>query len=178
MCNTKLDLAFLIDTAADIRRGFSYIRKFFLQLVDSFTISSDKVRIGLVINPNRPQVKFSFGQYNNPRKIKRVIRLLRPFSKTRRTGRALKLALKQLFAASKRKKTLIFLTAGKSSDPVSQASAEVSCQGCEHIQCRCGASSCSQRSSNNSERSSARVQDKLQWSRDYNKADFSQSMRR
>lgn len=113
-----MDLAFIIDTVADIRRGFSYIRQFFLHLVDYFTISSNKVRVGLVVNSDRPQVKFSFGQFNSPKKIKHVLRLFQPLGKTRRTGRALMLALKSLFPASKGKKTLVLLTAGKSSDSV------------------------------------------------------------
>lgn len=121
VCNAKLDLAFIIDAAADVQRGFSYIRKFFLQLVDSFTISNQNVRVGLVVNSHRPQVKFSFGQFNSPNKIKRVLRLLQPLGKTRRTGMALMLAVKRLFPASKGKKTLIFLTAGKSSDPILKA---------------------------------------------------------
>ena len=118
VCNAKLDVAFVIDTAAGVQRGFSFIKKFFLQLVDSFTISSQQVRIGLVVNSDRPQVKFSFGQYNSPNKIKRVLQLLQPLGSTRRTGIALMVALKRLFAASKRKKTLVFLTAGRSADPV------------------------------------------------------------
>lgn len=116
VCNAKLDLVFVVDTA--VKRGFSFVRKFFLQLVDSFTISSQNVRVGLVVNSNRPQVKFSVGQYNSPKKIKHVLQLLQPLGNTRRTRVALMLALKRLFAASKRKKTLIFVTAGKSADPV------------------------------------------------------------
>ena len=113
-----MDLAFVIDTVRDIRRGFSYVRQFFLQLVDSFSISSNKVRVGLVVNSERPKVKFSFGQFNSPKNIKRVLRLLQPLGKIRRTGKALKLALKSLFSVSKGKKALVLLTAGKSSDQV------------------------------------------------------------
>jgi len=50
--------------------------------------------------------------------IKSVIQLLQPVGGARKTGQALKLVLKRLFIASKGKKTLIFLTAGKSSDKV------------------------------------------------------------
>ena len=113
-----MDIAFVIDTGSDAKKILNSIKKFFLELVDSFTISSQYVRVGLVVNSNRPQVKFSFGQYNSPKQIKRVIRLLQPVSGARQTGKALKLALKRLFIASKGKKTLILLTAGKSSDPV------------------------------------------------------------
>ena len=113
-----MDIGFVIDTSSGVRNKFNSVKKFFLQLVDSFTISSQYVRVGLVVNSNRPQVKISFGQYNSPNQIKRVIRLLQPVGGAPKTGKALKLALKRLFNASKGKKTLIFLTTGKSSDPV------------------------------------------------------------
>lgn len=118
VCKAKMDIAFVIDTAGGVKRKFNSIKKFFLELVDSFTISSQYVRVGLVVNSYRPEVKFSFGQYNSPRQIKRVIQLLQPVGGARRTGQALNLALKRLFVASKGKKTLIFLTAGESSDKV------------------------------------------------------------
>ena len=117
MCKAKVDIAFVIDVASDVT-SFNSIKKFFLALVDSFTISSQDVRIGLVVNSLNPGVKLSFGQYNSPRKIKSVIQLLQPVGSARNTGRALEIARKRLFTASKGKKTLIFLTAGKSSDKV------------------------------------------------------------
>lgn len=113
-----MDIAFVIDTSSSVRNKFNSVKKFFLQLVDSFTISSQYVRVGLVVNSIRPQVKISFGQYNSPNQIKRIIQLLQPVGGAPKTGKALKLAFKRLFNASKGKKTLIFLTAGKSSDPV------------------------------------------------------------
>lgn len=113
-----MDIAFVIDTGSGVKKILNGIKKFFLELVDSFTISSQNVRVGLIENSYRPQVKFSFGQYNSPSQIKRVVQLLQPVGGARQTGKALKLALKRLFIASKGKKTLIVLTAGKSSDPV------------------------------------------------------------
>lgn len=113
-----MDIGFLVDTAGGIKKVFHYIKKFLLELVDSFTISSQNVRVGLITNSNRPAVKISFGQFNSPKQIKRVIRFLQPVGGGRLSGKALNLALKRLFVASKGKKTLIFLTAGKSSDPV------------------------------------------------------------
>ena len=110
----------MIDTAASNRKGFYYITTFFSQLMDSFTFSSDKVRLCLITNSGNPRVKFSLGQYNNPNKMKHVLRVLQPIGKVRRTGAALALALRQLFSVSKRKKTVILLTAGKSSDAVLQ----------------------------------------------------------
>lgn len=117
VCKAKLDIGFVIDTAGGVKEVFPYIKKFFQELVDSFTISSQNVRVGLVTDSSRPAVKFSFGQYNSPKQIKRVIRLLQPLGGARKTGTALKL-VKRLFGASKGKKTLIVLKAGKSSDPV------------------------------------------------------------
>lgn len=118
VCKAKVDIAFVIDIAGGVKRNFNSIKKFFLELVDSFTISSQDVRIGLVVNSYSPGVKLSFGQYNSPRKIKSVIQLLQPVGGARKTGKALKLALKRLFIASKGKKTLILLTVGKSLDKV------------------------------------------------------------
>lgn len=117
MCKAKVDIAFVIDVASDAK-SLNSIKKFFLALVDSFTISSQDVRIGLVVNSPSPGVKLSFGQYNSPRKIKSVIQLLQGDSRGRNTGKALDIARKRLFTASKGKKTLIFLTVGKSSDKV------------------------------------------------------------
>lgn len=118
VCKAKVDIAFVIDIAGGVKRNFNSIKKFFLELVDSFTISSQDVRIGLVVNSYSPGVKLSFGQYNSPRKIKSVIQLLQPVGGARKTGKALELALKRLFIASKGKKTLILLTVGKSLDKV------------------------------------------------------------
>lgn len=118
VCDAKLDLAFVIDAVYDVQKGFPFITRFFFQLVDSFTISSSQVRVALITNSERPRVVFSFGQYNSPRKIKHILRLLQPLGEVRHTGETLMLALKQLFPASKRKKTVILLTAGKSSDKV------------------------------------------------------------
>lgn len=118
VCKAKVDIAFVVDIADGVQRKFNSIKEFFLELVDSFTISSQDVRVGLILNSYRPKVKLSFGQYNSPKKIKTVIQLLQPVGGARKTGEALKLALKRLFVASKGKKTLIFLTAGKSSDKV------------------------------------------------------------
>ena len=116
VCNAKLDLVLVVDTVPVVRRGFSFIRRFLLQLVDSFTISAQHVRLALVVNSNRPQVKLTLGQYNSRNKIKRILGLLQPFGTARRTGMALKLALRRIFAASKGKKTLILVTSGRSSD--------------------------------------------------------------
>ena len=117
MCKAKVDIAFVFDIPSDVK-SFNSIKKFFYALVDSFTISSQDVRIGLVTNSPSPAVKLSFGQYNSPRKIKSVIQLLQGVGRARNTGRALDIARKRLFTASKGKKTLIFLTVGKSSDKV------------------------------------------------------------
>ncbi|CAH3178371.1 unnamed protein product, partial [Porites evermanni] len=118
VCNAKLDLVVVVDTVPVVRRGFSFIRRFLLQLVDSFTISVQNVRLGLVVSSNRPQVKLTLGQYNSRKRIKRILGLLQPFGTARRTGMALKLALRRIFAAGKGKKTLILVTAGRSSDRV------------------------------------------------------------
>lgn len=113
-----MDIAFVMDTAGGLKKVFHYTKKFILQLVDSFIVSSQYVRVGLITNSYRPAVKLNFGQFNKPTQIKRVIRLLQPDGGARLSGKALKLALKRLFPASKGKKTLVFLTAGKSSDRV------------------------------------------------------------
>ena len=107
----------MIDIASGVK-SFNSVKKFFLALVDSFTISSQDVRIGLVVNSPIPGVKLSFGRYNSPRKIKSVIQLLQRVGRARNSGRALEIARKRLFTASKGKKALIFLTTGKSSDNV------------------------------------------------------------
>ena len=106
----------MIDAVHDER--FPFVTRFLFQLVDSFTISSGKVRVALITNSERPRVLFSFGQYNSPKKIKKVLRLLQPVGEERHTGETLMLALKQLFSASKGKKTVILLTTGTSSDKV------------------------------------------------------------
>lgn len=118
VCKVKMDFGFVIDAAGGLKKVFHHIKKFVLELVDSFTVSSQNVRIGLITNSYRPAVKISFGQFNKPTQIKRITRLLQPDGGARLSGKALTLALRRLFPASKGKKTLVYLTAGKSSDRV------------------------------------------------------------
>lgn len=132
VCKAKLDLGFLIDGSSSVgRKNFRLVKNFIKKVANSFTISSQYVRVGIVLYSSGRKLEFGFNQYTRPRQLQRAIRKMQLPGGGTLTGLALQFTAKKLFATSNRKKTLIVLTDGKSGDPVVGGTQQLAAAGVE-----------------------------------------------
>ena len=63
VCNTRVDLGFLVDGSGSVgRSNFKRVLYFIKQLVNSFRISPRYARVGMVVYNKRPSRVFSFNR--------------------------------------------------------------------------------------------------------------------
>lgn len=128
-CETQqADLVFLIDGSASITTSsFKLMKTFMKNIVNSFIIARDKVRIGVVQYSKNPQKEFYLNDFYNDTEIKQKIESIVQLKSTTFTGEALRF-VKSIFepANGGRKnqgvlQSLIVMTDGKSNDSVNEA---------------------------------------------------------
>jgi len=131
-CSLSIDIGFVLDSSGRIaRRGFARIKQFVRLLSRSFRISQSRGRVGIVVYGSYPRLEFGLNRYTNRRSLDRAIRRLRYMRGSRRTGKALRLALSGLFRRSRKKRVLIFVTSGQATDGVSVPSLQIHQAGIE-----------------------------------------------
>ncbi|XP_067326315.1 collagen alpha-4(VI) chain-like [Anolis sagrei] len=130
-CGTQeADLVFLIDGSGSISaRNFSAMKAFMKEVVDSFVIAQDKVRIGVVQFSKDPQKEFYLNEFYTDIAIKGKIDEIVQLKTTTFTGKGLRF-VRSFFepenGGRKNKgvlQSLIVITDGKSNDSVDEAAA-------------------------------------------------------
>ncbi|XP_014381510.1 collagen alpha-6(VI) chain-like isoform X1 [Alligator sinensis] len=126
--NQAADVVFLIDGSESISsKNFSTMKSFMKEIVSRFHIAENKARVGVVQYSEDPQKEFYLNEFYSETAIKEQIDSIRQFKSSTFTGKGLRF-VKRLFepANGGRKnqnipQTLIVITDGYSSDPVSEA---------------------------------------------------------
>ncbi|XP_041423473.1 collagen alpha-6(VI) chain-like isoform X1 [Xenopus laevis] len=134
--NEQLDLVFLIDGSASITSSnFTSAKTFMKEIVDSFTISQNRVRIGVAQYSANPKKEFFLNQYYSSADMKKQIDNITQLKATTYTGKGLRF-VKQFFdpANGSRKNAgvpqyLIVMTDGMSNDSVEEDSAALRSSG-------------------------------------------------
>ncbi|XP_053215123.1 collagen alpha-6(VI) chain-like [Podarcis raffonei] len=130
-CGTEeADLVFLIDGSASISpRNFSTMKTFMKEIVDSFIITQDKVRIGVAQYSKNPRKEFYLNEFDTDVAIKGKIDNITQLKASTYTGKGLRF-VKSFFepinGGRKNKdvlQSLIVITDGKSNDSVDEAAA-------------------------------------------------------
>ncbi|XP_073486432.1 collagen alpha-4(VI) chain-like isoform X2 [Aquarana catesbeiana] len=132
----QLDLVFLIDGSASISQNdFEVSKAFMKDVVDSFTIAENRVRIGVAQYSEDPQKEFFLNEHNSSSKMKDHIDKIAQLNQNTYTGKGLKF-VKQFFDptnGSRKKQNvpqyLIVMTDGESHDTVDQEAAELRSNG-------------------------------------------------
>ncbi|OCT75935.1 hypothetical protein XELAEV_18031121mg [Xenopus laevis] len=134
--NEQLDLVFLIDGSASITSSnFTSAKTFMKEIVDSFTISQNRVRIGVAQYSANPKKEFFLNEYYSSSDMKKQIDNITQLKTTTYTGKGLRF-VKQFFdpANGSRKNAgvpqyLIVMTDGMSNDSVQEDSAALRSSG-------------------------------------------------
>lgn len=90
VCQSRVDLGFLIDGSGSMRRTFIQIIDFVKTLISFFPISQSQTRIGLIVFSSKAYPVFPFNRYNSKASVIRAVDRVRfPYGGTR-TGNALR----------------------------------------------------------------------------------------
>ncbi|XP_072268435.1 collagen alpha-4(VI) chain-like isoform X2 [Pyxicephalus adspersus] len=132
----ELDLVFLVDGSASISQNdFETSKAFMKEIVESFTIAENRVRIGVAQYSEDPQKEFFLNEHFSSLKMKDHIDQIVQLNQNTYTGKGLKF-VKQFFdpANGSRKNQnvpqyLIVMTDGESHDTVDEEAAELRSNG-------------------------------------------------
>ncbi|XP_044174222.1 uncharacterized protein LOC122957851 [Acropora millepora] len=125
VCTARIDLGFLLETSSTaMRNGNRYYTRFLRKIVQVFTITKDTTRVGIVTYATRTYGNIAFTGSYTRRLVYNAISRIRQLGRGRRLGKALTYARTYLFKGKPqcgRRRILIVLTAGGSTDKVRQA---------------------------------------------------------
>ena len=131
-CNLAIDVGFVLDASGRVgHNNFRRIKKFVELVSRSFSISRSRARVGVIVYGSSARMQFGLNWYTNPRRLNRAIRRMRYTRGSRRTGKALQLAVGALFRRSRRKRVLITVMSGPSYDSVKIPSLQIHRAGIE-----------------------------------------------
>lgn len=131
-CNLAIDIGFVLDASGRVgHNNFRRIKKFVELVSRSFSISRSRARVGVIVYGSSARMQFGLNWYTNPRRLNRAIRRMRYTRGSRRTGKALQLAVGALFRRSRRKRVLITVMSGPSYDSVKIPSLQIHRAGIE-----------------------------------------------
>lgn len=128
------DIVFIVDQSSITEsEQFNFVRNFLYRIVAGLDISSNKVRVGVVLYSNTPKAEMYLDTHENKQDILHHIRRL-PFIKrtTAKTGEALRFVRNDVFTTNRGSRyqigvlqLAVVLTAGYSTDKVSQPAMEL-----------------------------------------------------
>ena len=125
VCTARIDLGFLLETSSTaMRNGNRYYTRFLRKIVQVFTITKDTTRVGIVTYATRTYGNIAFTESYTRRLVYSAISRIRQLDRGRRLGKALTYARTYLFKGKPqcgRRRILVVLTAGGSTDKVRQA---------------------------------------------------------
>ena len=125
VCNARIDLGFVLEsTTTAMRNGNRYYTRFLRKIVQVFTITKHTTRLGIVTYATRTFGNIAFAESYTRRRVYNAISRIRQLGRGRRLGKALTYARTYLFKGKPqcgRRRILIVLTAGGSTDEMRQA---------------------------------------------------------
>lgn len=131
------DVAFLIDGTDNVRADFPYIRDFIIKVIEPLDIGTDKVRISVVQQSERPSPSFYLNTYQTKDEVIRAVNgLTLAGGRSLNTGSALKFMKDTIFserygsrASQNVPQFLIVLSAGRSRDNVKEPASVLKTEG-------------------------------------------------
>lgn len=131
------DVAFLIDGTDNVRADFPYIRDFIIKVIEPLDIGTDKVRISVVQQSERPTPSFYLNTYQTKDEVIRAVNgLTLAGGRSLNTGSALKFMKDTIFserygsrALQNVPQFLIVLSAGRSRDNVKEPASVLKTEG-------------------------------------------------
>lgn len=134
----KADLVFLIDQSGSIgSNDYVTMKKFMTELVSSFKVSEDLVRVGVAQFSNVPQKEFYLNQFYSEAEINQHILAMRQLGGGTNIGQALDFISGYFQAAQGSRigtgvsQNLVLITDGDSQDEVDEAAARLRLMGLE-----------------------------------------------
>jgi len=129
ICNTTVDLGFIIDSSGSIgKRNYVKIKTFVKYLARSFGISPTGSRAGVVLYSTKASVKAHFGQNRTIEEFNKLVDGLPHEKGFTYIDKALELAASQLFPHARKDvpRIAMLLTDGKQTDPAGTVNLRVS----------------------------------------------------
>ncbi|CAH1783538.1 unnamed protein product [Owenia fusiformis] len=130
--DTQTDVAFLIDSSSSITpENFNKVKDFIINVIGPLTISSDRVRVGVISFSGIAQVDFYLNRYSTKTDVQAAINNIQQMNQGTNTNLALDLLVNDFFTASNGDRTFapnvaIIITDGQSDDSTAtKASATV-----------------------------------------------------
>ncbi len=125
-CDNVADIGFVVDSSGSLRRHYDKEKAFVKILSDTFSISADRSRAGVVVFSTTAELSVKLSDHKSGSAFKNAVDGLKLMNHTTRIDRALKVAKEQLFtrvngSRARMAKILIVLTDGfqtKDSDAV------------------------------------------------------------
>lgn len=122
VCRARIDLGFLIDGSSGTgRTNFKRILQYIKETVRRFEVSITKTRVGVVVYSSRAKVVLNFKSTPHISSVYRAVERIRFVGGLRNTGRALSYAKRFLFRGKPRcgrRRVIVMITTGRSSDQV------------------------------------------------------------
>ncbi|XP_053570261.1 collagen alpha-6(VI) chain-like [Bombina bombina] len=134
--NEQVDLVFLIDGSASITpSNFTTMKTFMKDIVESFTIAQNKVRVGVAQYSTNTQKEFYLNEFYSSTDMKKRIEEIKQLRAKTYTGKGLKFVRQFYDSTNGGRKNqgipqyLIVITDGKSSDSVEEEAASLRNEG-------------------------------------------------
>ncbi|EDO40687.1 predicted protein, partial [Nematostella vectensis] len=121
VCQTPIDLAFLVEGSTAVGANFNALMKFTTNMAKNFDISVSATHVGLVLFSTTASVKITLNEFYDIVKLTSAINLITIQGGFTNTGKGLQAVKSDLFDATTRKnvpRVLIVLTVASSLDDV------------------------------------------------------------
>ncbi|KTG35083.1 hypothetical protein cypCar_00018882 [Cyprinus carpio] len=132
-CSTAMDILFVMDSSYSVGKGgFERSLHYVLKLCEALDVSTDKVRVGVILFGSTPKLEISLDSYKSKEELKKKMKKIHYRGGSTQTGLALKFVLRKGFSGGRNStvpRVVILLSDGKSQGAVQLAASELKLSG-------------------------------------------------
>lgn len=135
-CSTAVnDLVYIIDGSWSVGyKDFDTAKRWLVNITSGFDVSPQYSQVAVVQYSDNPRLEIPLGAHHNAGELIKAIQAIRYMGGNTQTGRAIKFAIEDVFASSRRgdavkNRIAVVVSDGKSQDNVVDASMEARAQG-------------------------------------------------
>uniref|UniRef100_A0A8C1UU23 von Willebrand factor A domain-containing protein 2-like n=1 Tax=Cyprinus carpio TaxID=7962 RepID=A0A8C1UU23_CYPCA len=132
-CSTAMDILFVVDSSYSVGKGgFERSLHYVLKLCEALDVSTDKVRVGVILFGSTPKLEISLDSYKSKEELKKKMKKIHYRGGSTQTGLALKFVLRKGFSGGRNStvpRVVILLSDGKSQGAVQLAASELKLSG-------------------------------------------------
>uniref|UniRef100_A0A673IR54 von Willebrand factor A domain-containing protein 2-like n=1 Tax=Sinocyclocheilus rhinocerous TaxID=307959 RepID=A0A673IR54_9TELE len=132
-CSTAMDILFVMDSSYSVGKGgFERSRHYVLKLCEALDVSTDKVRVGVILFGSTPKLEISLDSYKSKEELKKKMKKIHYRGGSTQTGLALKFVLRKGFSGGRNStvpRVVILLSDGKSQGALQLAASELKLSG-------------------------------------------------